>query len=50
LKACRLGGSGSLSIAERRNASAHSLNIETFDGVSELGSCNDIESQANQPL
>ena len=50
LKACRLVGSGTLSMADRRNARAHSLNVETFEGVSEAGNCNAIGDQANQPL
>lgn len=32
------GGSGSLSIAEKRKARAQSLKVETFDGDSEVGS------------
>jgi hypothetical protein len=35
-------------MAESRNARAHSLNMDTFDGVSELGNSSDIASYANQ--
>ena len=32
-------------MAERRNANAHSLNVVTFDGVSEAGKGNDIKTR-----
>ena len=38
-----VGGSGSRSIAENRKASAHSVNDDTFEGESEVGSSNGME-------
>ncbi len=38
-----LGGSGSLSMAANRNASAQSLKLETLLGESDDGSGNDID-------
>jgi len=37
-----VGGSGSRSMAEKRNANAHSVKEETFEGDSEVGSSNDM--------
>ena len=38
LTVATVGGSGSRSMAEKRKASAHSVNDDTFDGESEVGS------------
>ena len=48
LTACGDGGSGSWSMAEKRNARAQSLNDDTFDGDSEVGSGRLIATQANE--